>query len=66
NRIAFIYSEFGCLVDNLIDTYGMERFHSYMIELLSGKDHDLVFHSVFQIDFATFIDNFKQTVMTTF
>jgi hypothetical protein len=26
NRIAFIYSEFGCLVDNLINTYGWKDF----------------------------------------
>jgi len=62
NRIAFIYSEFGCLVDNLINTYGMERFHSYMIELLSGEDHDVVFCNVFEVDFAVFIDRFLQMV----
>ncbi|HPG42005.1 MAG TPA: hypothetical protein PLP19_21845 [bacterium] len=60
NRIAFIYSEFACIVDYLVSSYGMEKFHHYMVRLLDGADHDAVFFEEFQIDFEEFIARFRQ------
>ena len=34
NRITFLYSEFACIVDYLIERYGEEKFHQYMTGLL--------------------------------
>ncbi|MEJ2615604.1 MAG: hypothetical protein P8Z35_11640 [Ignavibacteriaceae bacterium] len=36
NKIAFIYSEFGCIVDYLIENYGKEKFVLYITRLLNS------------------------------
>ncbi len=64
NKISFLYSEFACIVDYLVESYGMEKFQDYMIQLLNNKNHDAVFFSVFQIDFEEFLVNFKEQVMS--
>src|ERR1035437_6858335 len=46
NRIAFIYSEFGCIVD-------------YMITI---NNHDQVFNDIYGISFDKFIINFKEFI----
>lgn len=55
-RMPFIYSEFACIVDDLIATQGRDRFLRYMKRLMVEYDHDDVFRSVFQIDFDTCLD----------
>lgn len=60
NRMAFIYSEFGCLVDFLVTEYGRDKFQQYMIRLLRESDHDALFEEIFYIDFETFILQFKK------
>ncbi|MBF0529600.1 MAG: hypothetical protein HQK55_10085 [Deltaproteobacteria bacterium] len=61
-RIAFIYSEFGCLVDYLIITWGKEKFLIYVKTLLHNSNHDKVFLDIYGIDFDTFLVNFKDFV----
>jgi len=63
NRITFMYSEFGCIVDYMVSSYGKENFLQYMVRLLNGENHDLVFQQIFQTGFEEFIDHFKQHVM---
>ena len=58
-RSAFMYSEFACIVDYLIERYGKEKFLVYMKSLLNNEDHDKVFKEVFNIDFEKFISNFQ-------
>jgi hypothetical protein len=65
NRIPFMYSEFACIVDYLITSFGRDRFQQYMMLLVEGKNHDTVFKQVFQIDFEEFIINFKGQVMSS-
>jgi len=62
NRITFIYSEFACIVDYLIYSYGKEKFLHYMKRLLKAENHDQVFEDVFQTGFKEFIVDFKKHV----
>jgi len=64
-RATFIYSEFACMVDYLIETYGKDRFLSYMKELLRNGDHDRVFKKMFGIDFSEGVQNFRKSVIET-
>jgi hypothetical protein len=61
-RIAFIYSEFGCIVDDLIMTYGKEKFIKYTRQLFSDSNHDKVFKEIYGIDFNIFLLDFKRRV----
>lgn len=61
-RIAFIYSEFGCIVDYLIESYGREKFQVYLESLFTDSNHDEVFKNIFKQDFNHFLDNFKAHV----
>ena len=62
NKMAFIYAEFACIVDYLIRNYGEEKFIKYMKQLLTEDNHDLVFESVFDMDFPEFISTFRESV----
>lgn len=59
NKINFIYSEFACLVDYLIQTYGKEKLIIFMKELLYNNDNNKVFKHVYHIDFSQVVENFK-------
>lgn len=61
-RIAFIYSEFGCIADDLIMTYGKEKFLKYVRQLFSDSNHDKVFKEIYGIDFNIFLLDFKRRV----
>ncbi|MDD3876427.1 MAG: hypothetical protein PHT69_07380 [Bacteroidales bacterium] len=60
--IAFIYSEFACIVDYLVATYGKENLLIFMKKLLKNSDNDEVFKEVYNIEFSKVIQNFKQHV----
>ncbi|MBN1499511.1 MAG: hypothetical protein JW982_05125 [Spirochaetes bacterium] len=62
NRIAFMYSEFACIVDFLITEYGMDKFHQYMNSLFTDYDHDEVFEKIYGIGFESFLNNFLANV----
>jgi hypothetical protein len=64
-RIAFIYSEFGCIVDYLVTTYGKEKFQEYLKETFVEFDHDKIFKRVYGIDFDDFLLKFKKHVHET-
>ncbi len=59
NKYWFIYSEFACLVEDLIQNYGKEKFLQYMTELLEEKDDKKVFQRIFGIEFNEYVDYFK-------
>ncbi|MGD1102121.1 MAG: hypothetical protein ABSA59_08635, partial [Terriglobia bacterium] len=61
-RMAFIYSEFGCIVGYLIESFGRDRFLRYMKRLCKTSDHEGVFNDTFGLSFDTFIDQFKERV----
>ncbi len=62
-KITFMYSEFACIVDYLIENYGKEKFIKYMTQLLDSFQHNNVFRNVYGIDFDHCLDNFKRHVM---
>ena len=58
-RIAFIYSEFGCIVDYLAETRGRDKFMTYMKRLFTDRHHDKVFKEIYGIEFDSFLAEFK-------
>lgn len=62
NKIAFIYSEFACIVDYLNEQYGEDKFQNYMIKLLDSWQPEKVFKDVYRIDFNTCLNDFKKSV----
>ena len=62
-RIAFMYSEFACIVDYLVSTYGNDKFLFYMKSLLQNSDHDEVFRQVYGKNFENAILDFKKAVL---
>ena len=62
NPIAFMYSEFACIVDNLIEIYGTDMFFKYMDKLLDNADHDKVFIETFNKNYSDFLVDFKEYV----
>ena len=61
--IAFEYSEFACIVDYLIATYGKENFLIFVKKLIENSDNDRVFKEVYNIEFSIVITNFKKHVI---
>lgn len=62
NKYWFIYSEFGCLVDDLIKNYGKERFLQYMTDLLKEKDDKKEFQRIFGIQHNEYVNDFKHRI----
>ena len=62
NKFMFIYSEFACLVDDIIKRYGKERFLLYLTTLLKEKDDKRVFLKIFGIEFKQYLDEFKNRI----
>lgn len=61
-RIPFMYSEFACIVDYLIETYGKEKLLIFMKELLKDSDNNKVFKEVYNIEFSQAIQDFRTQV----
>ena len=61
-RITFMYSEFACIVDYLIEQYGKDKFLSYMKELTHDDKHNNVFKDIYGIDFSKCIQDFRESV----
>lgn len=59
NKYWFIYSEFACLVDDLIQSYGKKKLLQYMTELLKEEDDKKVFQKIFGIEFDSYGADFK-------
>jgi len=62
NQSTFLYSEFACIVDYLVETGGKGKFLLYMKSLLKRKDHDKIFKEIYGIDFDQFILNFRARI----
>jgi hypothetical protein len=61
-RMTFLYSEFACIVDDLIARYGRERFLRYMKALIKDSRHDAVFKDSFGMDFDRYLEDFKNRI----
>ncbi len=59
NRSAFLYSEFACLVEALIESYGEEKFEAYLRRLMRGRRSGAAFSETFRTDFDAFLRSFQ-------
>lgn len=60
---AFMYSEFGCIVDDLITVYGKGKLAAYITRLDSISSRDGVFKEIFGIEFDAYLRDFRRRVM---
>ena len=60
-RKTFMYSEFACIVDDLVRKFGQTTYLQYMKELLSATDHDAVFKTFFGVEFSDYLVRFRAT-----
>lgn len=63
NRISFMYSEFACIVDYLVEKYGKEKLLVYMKNLTKGNDHNTIFRQIYGTDFERMLVDFRQYVL---
>lgn len=63
-RNTFMYSEFACIVDCLIEKHGKENFLSYIKELTNNSSHDMVFKNIYGIEFDKCIQDFRESIMS--
>lgn len=61
--IAFMYSEFACIVDYLVLRFGKPKLLLFMTKLLNNSDNDEVFMEVYHVEFSTMIYDFKNHVV---
>ena len=61
-RINFIYSEFACIVDYMIENYGKEKFLDYIKSLIEEHDHDRVFKQVYGFEFEILLSDFRKLI----
>jgi hypothetical protein len=59
NKYWFIYSEFACLVDDLIQNYGKDKFLQYLTVLLKENDDKKAFQNIFGIEFNKYLFYFR-------
>jgi hypothetical protein len=58
-RIAFMYSEFACIVEYLVAKYGKPKVLTYMKRMMNAQDHETVFKNIYGIAFPVFETNFR-------
>ncbi len=64
HRITFMYSEFACIVDYLIERYGKEKFLSYIKEITTGGNHDKIFQIIYGTEFNKSIHDFREAIVS--
>jgi len=60
NKFWFIYSEFACIVGDLIQIYGKEKYLQYIKAPLTEDDAHTSFRRIFGIGFDEYINDFKK------
>ena len=63
HRIGFIYSEFACIVDFLIEKYGRERLLLYVGTIIKNGDADRAFQEIYGLEFNECIQAFRESVL---
>lgn len=59
NKMWFIYAEFGCLVDRLLETCGRDEFQRFLRATLTERDISKTFERVFGIGYEGFLKAFR-------
>jgi predicted SprT family Zn-dependent metalloprotease len=62
DRMTFMYSEFACIVEDLVARYGRETFFAYVKSLMEESDHDAVFLEAFDTEFDSYLVGFRSRV----
>jgi hypothetical protein len=65
NKYRFIYSEFGCIVDDLINTFGREKFLKFFKQSLQSDDFYVLFKQTYKKDFSEYLEEFKTKIKAT-
>jgi len=59
NKYWFIYSEYGLIIEDLIQTYGKEKFDMFLEKSLSGENFYDLFKRTYSKDFTEYMHEFK-------
>jgi hypothetical protein len=59
NKWWFVYSQFGCMVEDLIKKYGKDKFILFMKKELKGGNTDKNFRDIFGRAFESYVNDFK-------
>ena len=62
NKAAFVYSEFACIVDDLMDNYGREKVLAYIKALFNGSDDLELFRATFRRTFGDYLSDFQRRI----
>jgi len=60
----FIYSEYGCMVDYLIERFGKADFLKFMKACMEKHDYREVFKTVYNLEFDDFVEDFRKQACT--
>jgi len=60
NKAAFLYSEFACIIDDLMDNYGREKVLAYIKALLNESDDLELFRAAFGQTFDDYLSSFQR------
>ncbi len=62
NKYRFIYSEFGCIVEDLISTFGKEKYITFLKLSLQSDDFYIIFKQTYKKDFFEYLKEFKTRI----
>jgi hypothetical protein len=62
NRATFIYSEFGCIVDYMIQKYGKDTFITYLQLLMDNENFKTAFSKIYGTELDTVLSDFRNQV----
>lgn len=60
NKYWFIYSEYGLIVESLIQAYGKDKFDTFLEKSLSENDFYSLFERTYNEEFTEYISKFKK------
>lgn len=60
NKYKFIYSEYGLIVESLIQVYGKDKFDMFLEKSLSENDFYDLFERIYNEEFTEYVSKFKK------
>lgn len=61
-KAAFLYSEFACIIEDLMDNYGREKVLAYIKALLNESDDIELFQATFGQTFGDYLSSFRRRI----
>ncbi|WP_020614687.1 hypothetical protein [Sediminispirochaeta bajacaliforniensis] len=65
DKYFFIYSELGCVIEDLIQRFGHDSFIKYMKLSMKNGDNESIFYKFFGIEYKDYIKQFQEMVLTS-